>query len=372
MIKNRCKITIKALNQERVLNSLSKKMDIFDLQRQHNTTQFYIERKNRKMAKNILSQCNVQVISIQRLGVLEWLRTKLKNYGMLIAIALILILYPLQYSFVWNVAIFGGEKGLNQQVECCVKNKAKGLLKWQINTKEIETSLRNEFDEISSVSVAIVGQSLIVSINQSEVPDEMKECFDPIVSECDAKIEMASLVQGTLAVKQGDIVRKGQVLVWPFIIDSQGQKRQCQPKAEIIATVWFEGKAVCYDSEIITKRTGNKFLKREVYLNNILLYTSAENKNYMSFEEETSWQNVSPNNLLPLKIKRTWIYETVQEQVYNDFSQIKDQVIENARKKTLIFLQKHEIIKEENYTIREGNGWHEVCFVIAVERNIGG
>ena len=165
----------------------------------------------------------------------------------------------------------------------------------------------------------------------------MKEDFVPIVSQFDAKVESTNLIQGTLAVKQGDIVKKGQVLVWPFIIDSQGQQRPCQPKAEIVASVWLEGRAVCYDSEIITKRTGNSFLKREIFLNNVLIYSSSDKQNYATCEQEISWQNVSKNNLLPLKIKRTWVYETVQEQINNDFSQIKDQVIENARKKTLIF-----------------------------------
>ena len=102
------------------------------------------------------------------------------------------------------------------------------------------------------------------------------------------------------------------------------------------------------------------------------MYKSKNVDEFLSCEQEVSWQNLTNNNLLPLKIKRICLYETTTEEVFTDFSKIKDQLIQNAREKALIFLEKNEIIKEENYTIKEESGWHEVVFVLTVEKNIGG
>ena len=372
MIKNFYKITIKALNQERIFNSLSKKIDILDIEKDIDQTHFYIERKNKKMAKIILRQNNINVVSFQGVGVLEKLIAFFKSFGIIIGLAVMLCLYPLQYALILKVVVLGDERALKSQIECYTEEKLSSRLKWEIDTKELEKSLLKDFDEVSSVSVAIVGQSLVISVNQSENPSEMKDDFLPIKSEYDGRVEKITLVQGTMAVQEGEIVQKGQVLIYPYIIDSQGQKRECQPKAEIIASVWFEGKIVCYDRQIITKRTGRKQQKREIYLGNILLYESKNVDNFASFEEESVWQDLARNNLLPLKIKRTWLYETIEEEVFTDFSLIKDDVIQNAREKALIFLEKNEIIKEESYSIKEESGWHEVSFVLTVERNIGG
>ena len=372
MIKNRFKITIKSLNQERIFNALSKKIDVFDLKKENGLTHFVIERKNKKFAKKFFKQNNIQVLSFQGTGLIEKLINVLKNYGVLFSLLIMSVLYPLQYSLVLKIVVLGEKTSLCGQIECYINEKLDSRLRWEIDTNKLEEMLRRDFTEISSVSAAIVGQSLVISVNQIQNPQEMQESPSALVSLYDCRIENIVLVQGTLAVKVGDVVRKGQVLVHPFIIDSQGQKRSCTPKAEINASVWVEGRDVCYDKQIVSKRTGRKALRRDVFLNNVLLYTSAETHDFSSYEEDVEFQEMTKNNLLPLKIKRTWIHETITEEVLTDFLLIKEQVIENARQKALIFLGKNEIIKEENYSIREGNGWHEVCFVLTVERNIGG
>ena len=372
MIKNRYKITIKALNQERIFNSLSKKVDVFNLKKENGLTHFDIDRKNKKITKKLLKQHNIKIVSFKGVGLIEKLINLFKSFGVMVALACFFIAYPLQYALVLKIVVLSDKTVLSGQVESYLEEKLDSRFKREIDTKELEKLLLNDFEEVSSVSIAIVGQSLIVSVNQSENPAEMQDDFLPIVSEYDARVESVTLVQGTLAVSVGDIVRKGQTLVYPFIIDSQGEKRACQPKADIIASVWLEGSQVCYDRQIITKRTGRKEEVREIFINDVLVYKSKNINNFLSYEEEVCWQTLTNNNLLPLKIKRTWLYETTTEEVFNDFSKIKEQLIQNAREKALIFLEKNEIIKEENYTIKEEGGWHEIIFVLTVERNIGG
>ncbi len=75
---------------------------------------------------------------------------------------------------------------------------------------------------------------------------------------------------------------------------------------------------------------------------------------------------------MPIYKKTTVYYETVAIEIKENFEDAKDRIIEKARQKTLIFLQENEIIKEENYNIRESGGIYQIDYLITVNRNIGG
>ena len=111
------------------------------------------------------------------------------------------------------MAVFGAEKADRGQIERFVERSLGSRLKSQIDTKKLENELRKEFEDISSVSVAIVGQSVVVNINQIEIPQEIGDDFAPLISQFDGRISQINLVQGTLAINEGDIVKKGDILV---------------------------------------------------------------------------------------------------------------------------------------------------------------
>ena len=266
MIKNRTKVTIKGLNQERIINKLIKKVGIYNLKRkQHGISQFEVNYRDRKTIKNLLREDNVEIVCMSNFGVLHFLVGLLKSWGIMIGLAFCLLCFSLQYCFVLKIEVFGAEKGLKEEIIQFVEQNLTSRVKGQIEPNKLENLLRGEFEEISSVSAMLIGQSLVVSINQVEVPEEMNDEFKPICSEYDGRIININLVQGTLAVNEGDIVKKGDILVYPYVYDSQGIQIPSQPKAEIKADVWLEVKETHYDTRLQTRRTGNRIEINEVY-----------------------------------------------------------------------------------------------------------
>ena len=373
MFKNRTRLTVKGLNQERALNELSKEVKIYQYSRQEqDLCQFEVEPRHARHTKKLLESQGLEVLSLSHHGILSKIKKLLYRYGVIAGIVIVLLFYCLQYSFVWRVEVWGSSADNREQVQAFVKENMTSNFKSKIDLENLEILIRNNFDYVSSVSAAIVGQSLIVNLNEAVLPEEMEGQYNPIISEYDCQITEINLIQGTLLVNEGDIVQKGDVLVEPYIIDAEGNMRAVKPQADIKANVWLTGEATHYDYRIENVRTGKKVSTTEVLLGSLVLYQNNSDLPFKNYESTTRTRLLTKNNLLPLYLRVTDCYETNMVEIQEDFENVKDQVIEQARKNALIFLDKNAIIEDERYSCSSTGGCHIVKYVITASMNFGG
>lgn len=373
MIKNRTTFKVKGLNQERVLNNISKKVKVLNYKREDSLhSQFEVELKNSKTIKKLVEEQGLEIISISHSGLFYNLKKTLLRYGIIAGIIISLIFYLIQFNLVLKIQVWGGESVECQEVKSFVKENMGSNFKSKISTDNLEIMIRNNFDFVSSVSVAIVGQSLIINLNPAVLPDEMGDEFQPIVSEYDGLITEIHLIQGTLNVNEGDIVKKGDVLVLPCTTDADGTVYQVQPKAEIYANVWLSSSVTHYDYRIESVRSGKAVTNMEVLLGDLVIYSNATTVNFEDYEVESYTQVLTKNLILPFKLRKTTYYEIETNEIISNFEDVKEDKIEEARQKTLIFLQENDIIIKENYYISEGAGCHIVSYTITTSKNIGG
>lgn len=370
---SRTKFKIKGLNQERLINKIVQEINIYNFNREsHEICNFEIDTKKEKYVKKLLDENGIEVISISHYGFLSKLKSIVASYGIIFALVISTIFYAFQYSFIWKIEIYGEASVEEREIEYFVNSILSSKFKADINTKEMERKIKENFQEISSISVAIVGQTLVLNLNEAILPEEMEGEYKPLISSFDGLVTEINLIQGTLVVNKGDIVRKGDVLVYPYVIDSQGDERAVAPKAEIYADIWISEKIMHYDYQIIVQRTGREISTNQVLLNNLLIYSQRKINDFEQFEIEEEEKLLSKNLIIPFILKKTTYYETETIEIKEEFDNVKEKIIASTREKTLIFLEENEIIKEENVTIREEGGCHEVCYVITLNRNIGG
>lgn len=373
MRKSRVKLVIKGLNQERVFNKLSKTVQILKLDRQDKQTcNIEVAPKDAKRVKKLLNEESFEILEVQDMGAYSLGKKILSCYGVIAAVIICCIAYFVQLGFVWQIKVFGNDKLNADEITSFIKDNITSRYISKIDTKKLEIGLKDNFKRISSVSVAIVGQSLVINLNEAVVPDEMEGNFQPLISAYDCRITEIEIVQGTLTVKVGDIVRAGEVLVLPYIIDSEGKQRSVKPMASIKADVWFQGKAQHFDSYYQTSRTGKYVETSEVFLFGLSVYSNKKPVSFSQYEIEESTSDLNKNNLLPFKLKKTRYYETKTDLIEKDFESIRDEIVLQAKEKALQNLQECEIIKEEDFTITEAAGVHIVNFVITVNREIIG
>lgn len=370
-MKNRSKLKIKGLNQEKIINILSETVKIYNYKKnEENLSEFEVDFKNNKKTIDILQENNVEIISNQHKGLRYRIKKLFSSVGVLCGIFLAITIYCIQYFFIWRIEVYGIEN--TKEIVDFIDSSLPSKLKSKINLKNTEILVKNQFSSVSSISMAIVGQSLLVNINQTIQPSEMNGDFHALVSNENCQITEINLIQGTLNCKVGDIIQKGDILVFPYVIDSQGERRDVEPKAEIFADVWLSEKTKHYDYYLKTERTGKKIVNSQIICGDKIVYEHKKEVKFDEYQIEKEEIMLTKNLLMPLWERKTIYYETTTFEVSQPFEEVKEEIIENTRLKALQFLQKNEIIKKETYVIKNEYNFSEVTYIITVNRNIGG
>ena len=369
--KARSHFKIKSLNREKIFNKISQQFVIYDVKQRDGFIEFEVDESDGEEVEKFLNQQNVKIYSAVHKGLRRKILNILKMWGVVAGLAIGIALYSLQYFFVFKIEVWGCDELNESEVANFVKENMASRFKGNIDTQRLEISIRDNFKLVSSVSVAIVGQSLIVNINEAILPEELNGEFEPIVSQYDGLVTEINLVQGTLNVKQGDIVQKGDILVYPYIIDGDGEQRPVQPKAEIFADVWVEKEDVFYEYQIVEERTGRKIECSQVTLFGLVIYSNTNENTFESFESEKTSSYIAENNILPLIYTKYTFYETKTTEIIRNFEQEKDDLFENLRQKTLIYLPENAIIKDEKSSVKEMAGVFYLSYIITTSLDIG-
>jgi len=369
-IKNYCFFSIRGLNQERFFNELAKICCIFDVNRyEKNKTSFKVPLKYYKKVKNLILLYGFEIIGYKKKGfIYNFLNIRFR-YGLLAGVFLFIVFYCFQLPFIWQIKINGVDDNLKRDISVYVANNFTNK-KSDINCKQIEVAIRNEFDNLSFASVAIVGQSIVVNAKEGVDPNEKTGNFEAITADLDCKIVNIKLIQGTLAVESGDAIRAGDVIVFPYIIDSYGQEKKVEPKAEILVECWIKGEETHINEEIIRQRTGNYIIQNKLYLFGAELYSHNSNVPYNDYEIEESERYFSNNNVLPFIYKKTICYETEFVSIKQDYQNVRENKINSAREKALQKIGECDIITEERYVENNLNGVYNITYYLTVQKEI--
>ena len=371
MLKNKTIFHIKGLNQEKLFNEIGKIAHVTQVDRKtKNETTFACSFFERKKVQKILLNKNIQIISTKNEGFLPKIQKIFTSYGVILAFFLFFIFYFAQSNFIWQYKITGNETLTQTEIIDYLKQNFSHN-KSNLNTKSVEVELLEHFDQLSFVSCIVKGQTLVLNVKEKLLPEEMFGEFQPIVSNKYAKIKEIELISGTLTVKVGDIVKKGDVLVEPYTIDTSGQMRSVEPKAKIIAEVYNEGDSEHYAQKIEIERTGRVAEKNIITLFGLEIYTYQDDTIFEMYETEQETISLVKNLPLPLKMEKIQMYEVEKKIVQSDFEQVKEQYVEKARLKALNNCENYDTIIEEYYAIRHISGVTIVHYCVVTEEEIG-
>ena len=371
-MKNYVEFEIKGLNQERFFNEFSSKLKIFDLVRVNKSvSRFKVNYFLHKRAKKIILDNGFEILSEKKCGLFHKLVSKFFSYGLALGIVVGFAFCIITNLFVKKIEVWGNEKIEDEQIVSFLKESVKDWRKSKIETKEIEKEVYDHFSCFSFVSVSVYGQTLVVNVKEEIIPEEMSEKFEAIYSNYDGLITKINLVQGTLCVHEGDVVKKGQKLVEPFVLSSNGETIPIKPKAEIMADVWLYEETLHNSSYEAVLRTGNKITINEIYLGSLKIYEKKMENLYESFEVEESEEILNKNNILPLKLKTTTYYETEKKLIEVPFDEVKEQICEKTKQKALQKVEDYDIIKKEKQSIKTIGNITFVRYTITINKNIG-
>ena len=372
-MKNRIKYTIKNLNREKIFKQIIKSCQVFNVKFLDNQIIFCVKNKHKKIVDKILEKNNAKVLQTKQIGLLAFFKKTVFRIGVLIPVVLFCLMFCLSNFFVFRYEIVGNELVSNNEVTNVLKeHNILGVKpKTQIDTFALQNALQR-LDHVSLVSVIIHGNTLVVNIKEKVYNPEYenKGEFDYICSEFDGIITEISPVQGTVLVKIGQTVKKGERLVAPYVVDTSGQTLNVKPMADIKADVFYSSTYEVADTLVEMVDTGNVLVKKSITLFNLPIYEKASTCSFKMYRTEQKTEYLSQGLLLPIKIQKTIYYEQAEKVTENYFKDNKQQILQDCTQKTRQLVKDYEIIKDEYQTITNVAGINRITTTVVVNKSI--
>lgn len=364
--------SLSGYNFERWLNVLSNKgVEILSAEKiDVKNSKLEVEIEREKQVETFLKSKNFQVVGKQYNGLARPLKFFGTHFGIIIGIFLCFCFYVVASGYVWRIEIMGNENvNSNEIIEVLDENGVSIFSPLNRNSnEEIEKIVLNNFKNVSMVSVVKKGTSIIVNIKEKLITNE-NQGFGALLASEDGTIKNIKLIQGTPVVKVGDVVRAGDELVAPYVVDSSGNCIPIEPKAEITFEFLLSGQSVHNNTVQVQKRTGRNVCERKMSFLDREIVTTKVEVPFENYELERSETYLSTSTL-PLKYVTLTYHEIENVTIEKSFSEVKDEKIQEA--KSLAFARKAEqdSVVYENYVITGKGDQTIVDYVVCVERTV--
>ena len=313
-------ITIEGIDTEAFLNYLIRnKIYVYNVSRVNKTKiEFSINREDYKKLKSIYKSSKYNIKIKQKTGVPFVAKRIYKYRGMVICAAISLIILMCTSQFVTDVYVTVPE-GINKQsIEKALYNEGvkPGVYKKSIDRKKVRDKIMAKFDCVAYVSINVKGTNIIVNVtkkDESQNSDDNSN-YCNIIATKDGIIEKVVARSGTAIVEEGDIVKKGDVLI-------NGANTTALP--EVWATTFYEGKDSSNYIDVKKQKTGNK---KNVYTISFYdkKYKIMRNIKYKDYVIENTVKELKVGNYtFPIKIIVSNFYEVEKVKTKIDKEQLK-------------------------------------------------
>ena len=364
---------------ERFINiCISKKILLWNIKREKSTILYAnVSIKDYKRLKSIAKKTKSK-ISIQSKKGIPFILHKYRKRKIFVALlAIIVIALFVMSRFIWNIEIKGNERIHKEEIieELNKQGLRIGTYKRKINANSIINKVRLNRNDIAWMGINLEGTNVIVEIKETseapEIIDENEYCN--IVANKEGMITKISVQNGTAVVKEGDIVKAGDILVLGYLEGKYTGIRYVHAKADIEAKIWYSKKEKVFLKQQIQVPTGATEEKYALNINNFKINfykTLSKFKNYDTINENKKLKIFS-NFYLPIEITKKTNYEyKYEEKTYTEeeLTKITEEKIEKELEEEI--LQKENIINKQT-NIYPNEDYIEVEVIYEVLENIG-
>ena len=372
-------IVVEGYYIERFINiCTSKSIFLWNIKRQKATILYArvsIQDFKRLKAVCKKTQCKMKIVNKKGMPfVLNQYKKRKIFAGLLILLTLCVISLS---NFIWNIEVTGNDTIAKEEILQVAKEKGLDIGKFKnaINIKEVIQTLRLQRDDLAWVGIEIKGTNAIIKIVEADMKPEIidEEEYCSIVADKPCMVLKVNAVNGTPQVKQGDVVKQGDILIGGWLEGKYTGTRYVHAQGDIQAKVWYTNKQRTSLKETVKEETGNVENKYGINMNNfkINLYKRLSNfENYDTIEENKKLKLFS-DFYLPIE----WIKYTNKEyknvEIIHSREEAKEIAIQKARGELKQQIENSENIVNEQINVYENAEYVEVEVTYEVQENIG-
>ena len=211
-------LKVKGISCDRFINLCMKNnLNLWNICEDNNCRTFRISAKSSKDLEQYIKKSGVELEILNKKGLpyifYRYKKRKIFLLGLLLFIGLI---YSFSF-FIWDINITGEEIYTDEQIIKKLKEYdiKLGTPKSKINCSTLEKMLRDDYEDIAWISCELKGTRLNISINETILPENIKENEKPcnIIAVKDGIITDIYVESGTKVMNKGDEVKKGDILI---------------------------------------------------------------------------------------------------------------------------------------------------------------
>lgn len=372
-------ITVEGYFIERFINICKNKNILLWNMKRKKSSYLYanIAMKDFKQLKEIArkTKCRIKIENKKGLPYLLHRYKKRKIFAIFLVLIVGLI-FGLS-NFIWNVEVVGNSSIPTEEILSSLERDGLkiGALKASVNTKSIINELRLQRNDIAWAGIKLLGTNAVIEIVEADLKPEIinEEEYCNIVSDKMGVVTKISAENGTALVHEGDIIKKGDILIGGWLEGKYTGTRYVHSKGEIQAKVWYSKKEKMQLSVEETTLTGQEEKKYKLYINNFEINLSKKLPKFENYDtiSTSNKLKIFSNFYFPIEIQTTTYQETKKETVKYTKQQAK-QILTNKIKEEL----KQEIANQENIVntqinYKEEATYIEVEVIYEVLENIG-
>ena len=363
---------------ERFINICnSKQIFLWNIKRENSITLYTsIDAKKFKELKQICKKTKCKVKIENKKGLPFVLRKYKKRKIFLILLLIIILAIVILSRFIWNIEVKGNVDISKEEILQLVGNEGLsiGKDKSKIDTKAIINKVRLERDDIAWVGIDIKGTNAIIEIVEAdkkpEIIDESEYCN--IVANKDAIITKVSAKNGKPLVKEGDVVKKGDVVIAGWLEGKYTGKQYVHSQGEVQAKVWYTTTEKISLKETKKIETGNTENKYSVKINNFQINLHKSIPKFEKYDtiEENKKLKLFSNFYLPIELVKYTFNEYEEIVVVHSIEEAKQMGIDKAAESLKEEIENKKILDKQVQVKAEAD-YIEVQVTYEVEENIG-
>jgi len=243
-------------------------------------------------------------------------------------------------AFVWQVEITG-TKSLNPDkilIEARDFGARMGALKSTLDLEALEKKLIKSHPEISWVNAEYEGVVLRIQVVEADMPPNLieNEGTADIICAKDALVRKITVFAGRAAVKEGQTVKKGQMLIEGEIWEEGKPRMSFHARGSVIGSVWYAGRAKTNLYITDKKPTGRSADLRYIQIGNNLVLMGGEETIFENAEKTvTNTVELGENLFFPVKVFDVHVAEIREEKTPRPLKEAKVEAEEMAYRAAL-------------------------------------
>ena len=309
-------IVVKGVHPERFINlAITRGIQLWDLSwDSSDTLTVKVHAQSFRALRHVARQSRCQIRICSKKG-LPFLMLHLRRRRMFFigAIVFFLALYFLS-SLIWTVDVSGTRKLSTARVKelAAAEGLKQGNLCFRVSRDQVENHLMRQLPEISYVEVEVHPRATVKVVEKKEPAPSQGPCH--IVAKKEGVIDSILALEGQTMVKEGDLVRKGQVLISGAIYppppepDPAKPDQQQQPSAQkpirfvnaqgvVYGKYWYRFYGEALRDEVVEEKTGRRMLRYSIIMGDKeIIINGPQEIPYKYYESQTKskilrWRN---------------------------------------------------------------------------------